>query len=140
MSLLKLLEYCIGCLLYRLRGYDHLCLFKTRAFAQHPKPSIPITSPDCGPSGALLNKHYSKFGVGRFPTLTWETPNLNIKEYLILTEDPDAPLRKPNVHGIYLFIPPTVTSITNDDLELVSEADDVGKSIKAGYRVGRVRK
>ncbi|CAO2650161.1 Nn.00g014530.m01.CDS01 [Neocucurbitaria sp. VM-36] len=139
MSLLKLLEYCIGRLLYALRGYDSLCLFKTRAFAQHTESSIPITSPDWGASGAILSKHYSKFGTGRFPALSWEKPTVSFKEYLILAEDPDAPLRKPNVHGIYLFIPPTITSITNDDLELVGEVDGVN-SIKAGYRVGKNRR
>lgn len=139
MSFLKVLEYCIGRLLYRLRGYDQLCFFKSRAFAQHTKPSITITSTDCGRSGAKLSNEYSKFGSGRFPALTWESLGPTVKEYLILTEDPDAPLRKPNVHGIYLFIPPTVTSITNEDLELVNDVDGV-KTIKTGYRVGKNRR
>lgn len=139
MSFLKVLEYCIGRLLYRLRGYDNLCFFNSRAFAQHAKPSMTITSTDCGTSGARLSNEYSKFGAGRFPTLTWEPLGPNVKEYLILTEDPDAPLRKPNVHGIYLCIPPTVTSITNDDLKITGEVDGV-KTIQAGYRVGKNRR
>ncbi|KAF1849000.1 PEBP-like protein [Cucurbitaria berberidis CBS 394.84] len=139
MFLLKVLEYCIGRLLYRLRGYDELCFFRSRAFAQHAKPNITITSPDCGNSGAKLSNDFSKFGIGRFPSLQWERAGPDVKQYLILTEDPDAPLRKPNVHGIYLFIPPTVTSITNDDLKLVDDVDGV-KTVQAGYRVGKNRR
>lgn len=54
-------------------------------------------------------------------------------------KDTDAPLRVPNVHGIYLFIPPSFISITNDDLELVNNIDGV-QSIKAGYRIDKNRR
>lgn len=139
MWLLKMIEYCLGRLLYRFRGYDAQLLFNTKAFREHAKPSIPITSPDCGASGSKLSTEYSKFGAGRIPTLTWPSAAPNVKEYLLLTEDPDAPLGHPNVHGIYCFIPPTVTSFGPSDLELVGEEGDV-KVIKSGWRVGKNRR
>lgn len=144
MFLLKLLEYCIGKLLYRRRGYDALAFFKSRAFSQHPKPSITITSPECDDDAsdttAQLSHDHSMFGAGRFPQLQWESADASIEEYLLLTEDPDAPFGKPNVHGIYLLIPPHVTGFTNDDLQLVGEDEDGVKVIKAGYRVGKNRR
>jgi phosphatidylethanolamine-binding protein (PEBP) family uncharacterized protein len=139
MAFLQYVEYTIGTLLYRLRGYDAGVFHKSRAFSSHPTPTIPMTSPDCGASGAKLSDEYSKFGASRFPTLEWEKAGPEVKEWLLLVEDPDAPLRKPNVHGIYLFIPPHVTSITNEDLELANP-NSSALEIKAGYRVGKNRR
>jgi phosphatidylethanolamine-binding protein (PEBP) family uncharacterized protein len=138
MTVLQVIEYCLGSLLYRLRAYDSQLFSKSPAFAQHPTPTIHITSPDCGETGATLKHDYSKFGGGRFPALEWEKAGPGIKEWLLLSEDPDAPLRKPNVHGIYCFIPPHVTSISNEDLEIATESDGI-KQIKAGYRIGKNR-
>ncbi|KAL2020562.1 hypothetical protein VTK56DRAFT_8150 [Thermocarpiscus australiensis] len=139
--LLKFFEYILGRLLYRFRGYDRLCLFNSPAFLSLPKPSIRVTSPDCGESGARLSDKYAKFGGGRFPTLEWEPPSkeLKVKEYLLVSEDPDAPFGKPNVHSIFLFIPPTVNTIGPADLEVVKEDAGV-KTIRAGYRVGKNRR
>jgi phosphatidylethanolamine-binding protein (PEBP) family uncharacterized protein len=139
MTFLQVIEYCLGRLLYRFRGYDSQLLTKSPAFVQHSKPTIHITSSDCGKTGTTLKHEYSKFGGGRFPALEWENAGPEIKEWLLLSEDPDAPLRKPNVHGIFCFIPPHVTSISNDDLEILAESDGV-KQIKAGYRVGKNRR
>ncbi|KAF2243491.1 PEBP-like protein [Trematosphaeria pertusa] len=139
MWLLKLLEYCLGRLLFQRRGYDADCLFNTHAFRNHPKPTISISSPDCGASGAQLSSEYSKFGSGRIPSLTWPRAAPNVKEYLLLSEDPDAPLGHANVHGIYCFIPPTVTSLSPSDLELVKEEGGV-KVIRSGCTVGKNRR
>jgi phosphatidylethanolamine-binding protein (PEBP) family uncharacterized protein len=139
MTILQTIEYCLGRLLYRLRGYDSQLLVKSPAFAQHSNPTIHITSPDCGETGATLKHTYSKFGGGRFPALEWEKAGPEIKEWLLLSEDPDAPLRKPNVHGIYCFIPSHMTSISDEDLEVVAESDGV-KQIRAGYGVGKNRR
>lgn len=139
MWLLKVIEYCLGRLLYRRRAYDAQCLFNTKAFREHAKPSIPISSPDCGASGAKLSREYSKLGSGRIPTLTWPPPAPDVEEYLLLTEDPDAPLGHPNVHGIYCFIPPTTFSLYPSDLELLKE-ENGQQIIKSGWRVGKNRR
>ncbi|KAL1602335.1 hypothetical protein SLS60_005751 [Paraconiothyrium brasiliense] len=139
MWLLNLLEYLIGRLLYRRRGYDADCLFNTAPFASHPKPTIPLESPDCGASGAQLRDDYSAFGAGRIPSFTWPATSSHIKEYLFLAEDPDAPLGHANVHGIYLGIPASTTSLSPEDLEVVREEDGV-KVVKSGWTVGKNRR
>ncbi|OAL02853.1 PEBP-like protein [Phaeosphaeriaceae sp. SRC1lsM3a] len=139
MKTLQLIEFCIGRLLYRLRGYDAQLFCNSPAFAQHPRPTIFITSPCCGETGAKLKHAYSKFGGGRFPCVEWKKPGANVKEYLMLAEDPDAPTRKPNVHGIYCSIPPHVTLIMHEELEVVAKVDGA-KQIRAGYRVGKNRR
>lgn len=139
MWLLRMLEYCLGRLLYRRRGYDADCFFNTLPFKRHPKPTIALESPDCGTSGTKLRDEYSAFGAGRIPSFTWPVAAANVKEYLFLAEDPDAPLGHSNVHGIYLGIPPTTTSLSPEDLEVVKEVDGV-KIVKSGWTVGKNRR
>ncbi|KAF1970227.1 PEBP-like protein [Bimuria novae-zelandiae CBS 107.79] len=139
MWLLRMIEYCLGRLLYHRRGYDADCFFNSVAFKKHPKPTIPLESPDCGSSCAHLRDEYSAFGAGRIPSFTWPKASPKVKEYLFLAEDPDSPLGHANVHALYLGIPPTSTSLLPEDLELVKEEDGV-KVIKSGWRVGKNRK
>lgn len=138
---LQFIEYLLGRLLYRRRAYDFDTLYKSAAFRNHPRPTIPITSSDCGPTGAKLAHEYSKFGSGRFPQLEWKASDIpaSAKELLLLCEDPDAPLGHSNVHGVYAFIPPHVTSFGPRDMELVENVDGVNK-IASGYRVGKNRR
>ncbi|PVH94030.1 PEBP-like protein [Periconia macrospinosa] len=136
MWLLNALEYILGRLLYRRRGYDALLFHNLKPFAAHPTPSLKLTSPDCGASGAQLSDTYSAFGAGHIPTLQWPAASASTAEYLLLSEDADAPLGHPNVHGIYTGIPRTTTSISPADLEVVGEESDGVKVIKSGWRVG----
>jgi len=137
--LLRIIEYLLGRLLYRRRGYDIDCFFNSKAFKNHNKPTIPIRSTDLSASGARLTDEYSAFGSGRIPSFTWPAAGPNVKEYLFLAEDPDAPLGHSNVHGIYCCIPPTTTSLSPSDLEVLKEEDGV-KIIKSGWRVGKNRR
>jgi phosphatidylethanolamine-binding protein (PEBP) family uncharacterized protein len=138
---LQIIEYVLGRLLYQRRAYDCDLFYKSVAFRDHPKPTIPITSPDCGPTGARLAHEYSKFGSGRFPQLEWKASDIPpfTKELLLLCEDPDAPLGHSNVHGIYAFIPPHVTSFGPKAIELVEKVDGINK-IASDYRVGKNRR
>lgn len=140
-ALLKIMEYLLGRLLYRRRAYDTQLFCKSTAFKQHPNATIPVTSPDCGPTGAILSHEYSKFGSARFPQLMWSRTSLppTTQELLLLVEDPDAPMGHPNVHGLYTFIPPDVTSFGPKDIDLVGESYGV-KRIASGYRVGKNRR
>lgn len=137
---LQFIECLLGRLLYRRRAYDFDIFYKSASFHDHPKPTIPITSPDCGSTGAKLTLEYSKFGSGRFPQLEWRASDIppSTKELLLLCEDPDAPLGHSNVHGIYVFIPTQVTSFGPKDIELVEKVDGVNR-IAGGYRVGKNR-
>lgn len=139
MSLLQYLEYTLGRLLYRFRGYDAQLFTRSAAFSQHPNPTYKLTSPALGATGAHLTHEYSKSGGGKFPSLMWEKPGPEVKEWMLVIEDPDAPTLKPNVHGIFCCIPPHVTSISHDDSKIVAEREGA-KKIKAGYRVGKNRR
>ena len=141
-ALVQFLEYCLGRLLYRRRAYDNLLFHKSPGFHKQPTPTIPITSPDCGPTGAIFAHEYSKFGSSRFPQLSWASDTIppSTKEFLLVCEDPDAPFGgEPNVHGIYCFIPAHVTNFGPKDIALVEEVDGL-KKIASGYRVGKNRR
>ncbi|OAG01846.1 PEBP-like protein [Paraphaeosphaeria sporulosa] len=138
MWLLRLLEYCLGRLLYRRRGYDSDLFFNTIPFG-NLKPTLRLESPECGPAGARLTNDHSAFGAGRIPHFTWPAAPPSVKEYLFLAEDPDAPLGHANVHGIYLGIPPTTTSLGPVDLEVVRVENGV-KVLKNGWTVGQNRR
>lgn len=128
-------------MLYRRRGYDSQLFTKSPAFAAFPKPTIPLSSPDCGPSNSKLTKDYSMFGAGKMPELKWATPppEMDVKEYLLISEDVDAPMGHPNVHGIYCGIPATTTELSAKDFEVERE-EGVRKVLKSGFRVGKNRR
>ncbi|KAF2443304.1 hypothetical protein P171DRAFT_486048 [Karstenula rhodostoma CBS 690.94] len=137
--LLRFLEFCLGRLLYRRRGYDADLVFNTAPFKLRPKPTLAIDSPDCGPPGARLRDEHSAFGAGRILRFTWPAAASNVKELHFLAEDPDAPLGHANVHGMYLGILPTTTSLAPEDLEVLGEENGM-KVIKSGWRVGKNRR
>jgi phosphatidylethanolamine-binding protein (PEBP) family uncharacterized protein len=80
------------------RGRDDKAFFTLPAFTQHAEPTLSVASPDCGPDGATLGKEYMFGGEGRVPALQWESHE-GVKEWLIVSEDPDAPLPTPICHG-----------------------------------------
>ena len=104
MPFLSYVEWALGSLLYRRRGYDHDLFYKGPAFDKFPKPTFDVTSPDCGATGAKLGIKYSQLGSGKVPQLTWPASGPEVKEYVIVSEDPDAPLGYSNVHGIYTLV------------------------------------
>ena len=78
---------------------------------------------------------------GLMPTLTWPEANENIREYLVVSEDADAPFGgKPNVHGIYSLIPASATSLSPSDLQKVDTAAKDQNLLKSGFRVGKNRR
>ncbi|KAH9884483.1 PEBP-like protein [Xylariomycetidae sp. FL2044] len=130
--------------------------------------TINVSSPDCGPSGSTLSVEYTADGAGRFPALTWELETKTktkttaekggeeeveggeeeekeeeeeeevVKEWLIVSEDPDAPLPTPICHGIYTGIPAAKTSVEAGDFEEV--VADPGRALalmKGGFHYGR---
>lgn len=80
------------------KGRDAKAFTKGPAFASHPEPTIQITSPDCGENGATLSPEYMFEGEGRFPELKWDSVE-GVKQWLLISEDPDAPLPTPICHG-----------------------------------------
>jgi len=138
--ILRCLEWTLAKLLYRRRGYDRDLFYKGLAFEKFPNPTFEVTSPDCGPTGAKLAVDYSQWGSHRVPRLTWPAGGPEVSEYLIISEDPDAPMGHSNVHGIYCLVPSKTTSFGPQDLELVGEGKNGANQIQSGYRVGKNRR
>lgn len=99
-------EVTLSWLLSSARGRDEKSFYRSPAFKDLPKPTVEITSTDCGAGSlaepAQLKKEHSDDGEGRFPGVQWETPRDvggRVKEWLLVVEDPDAPLPTPIVHG-----------------------------------------
>ncbi|KAF7550213.1 hypothetical protein G7046_g8080 [Stylonectria norvegica] len=107
------------------------------AFAEHPAPTLRVTSPDCGADGATLGKEYMHGGEGRMPQLQWNADDVpGVKEWLVVSEDPDAPLPTPICHGIYLGVKKDQTSLTNDDFQ---PTDGTSTKLKGGFFYGQSR-
>lgn len=102
---------------------------------------------------------YTFDGAGKFPALSWQGPEDvkdTVKEWLLVTEDPDAPLPTPIAHGfvvtsvvpcifvllnswsrIYGGIPPTKTAVAAADFEI---ADESRALLKGGFHYGVTRR
>lgn len=102
-----LVEVTLSWLLQNRGRNDEKSFYRSPAFASFPEPNIEITSPECGPGSraqpAQLGKHHSADGAGTMPSLEWGAPagleGDKVKEWLLLVEDPDAPLPMPIAHG-----------------------------------------
>ena len=132
MGLPPFIEGTLGTLLSSQKGRDAKLFTSTPPFSSIPA-TIPITSPDCGVSGSAMGAEYSQLGSERFPLLKWPA-NPEVKEWLIIVEDPDAPLPSPIVHGLYVGLEGSVTEFGGESVKPNGEMK--GK----GWRVGRNRK
>ncbi|KAJ5754004.1 uncharacterized protein N7511_008157 [Penicillium nucicola] len=130
------IEYTLSWLFANAKGRDAKLFSKSPAFSQFPKPTLNLECQEVGSSGSNLDVEHSADGVGRFPTLNWPTASPEIKQYLLINEDPDAPLPNPIIHGIYYGIPASVTTISAEDIEPTTE-DGV---LKGGFRYGKNRR
>ncbi|KAI4599723.1 hypothetical protein KJ359_001459 [Pestalotiopsis sp. 9143b] len=134
------IEVTISWLFKNFRGRDAKLFTTTPAFASHPIPTISVTSPDCGETGAQLGVEYTFDGAGKFPALKWQAPEEvkdAIKEWLLVTEDPDAPLPTPIAHGIYGGIPPIKNAVAAADFEIADESQAL---LKGGFHYGVTRR
>jgi phosphatidylethanolamine-binding protein (PEBP) family uncharacterized protein len=134
------LEYGLGSLLYSLRARDAKLFTKGPAFTNIP-PTITITSPDVGPSESTMGLQYTGYGEDRFPSLEWaapspSSPSKEIKQYILVIEDPDAPIPSPPTHGLFYYIPATTTCITAHDIALKDPKKKKGE-VNGDFRVGK---
>lgn len=127
------IEYGLSRLFASAKGRDARLFTKGPAFSNLPKPNIELASDTT--SGSQLHVDQSAEGAGQFPSLSWPAATPDTKEFLIVSEDPDAPLPSPIVHGIYYGIPATTTSVTNAGFEAVGEF-----ALKGGFRYGKNRR
>ena len=124
-TLLEQLENIAGSLFSSFKERDAGLLPKSAPFADFPTSTITVTSPELGQINAHLTIDHTPLGANRFPALSW-TWNGSIAtpaEYIVVVEDPDAPLPTPVVHGIYYGIQASKTSILPEDL-IVADVDD----------------
>ena len=71
--------------------------------------------------------------------MKWTLPSPEVKQYLLIVEDPDAPFKEPGTHGLYYAIPATVTGISNADFEVV-DAEAVQTKLKGPLKLGKNRR
>ncbi|KAI6092366.1 PEBP-like protein [Hypoxylon rubiginosum] len=135
-----LIEVSLSWLFKNAKGRDAKSFYTRPAFADfqsQDEQEIIVTAPEIGPTNSKLDVQYTRDGAGLFPTLHWEAPQHlagQVKEWLIVSEDPDAPLPTPICHGIYTGIPATKTSVENKDFEV----EDSSKALlKGGFHYGK---
>ncbi|KAI1393552.1 PEBP-like protein [Hypoxylon trugodes] len=138
--MLALVEVTLSWLFKNAKGRDAKSFFKGPAFAElQDKQEITVTAPECGPTNSILGVEYTADGVGKFPSLRWEAPvhiATEVREWLLVSEDPDAPLPTPICHGIYGGIAPSKTGVDAADFEI----EDKSKArLKGGFHYGRSR-
>lgn len=82
-------------------------------------------------------------GANRFPQLKWHVANTDretvddiVAEYLVVVEDPDAPLPAPVVHGIYYAVPRGRITLSPEDFEPIQDGSNM---LRGGFRFGRNR-
>jgi hypothetical protein len=96
------IEVTLSWLFANAKGRDAKSFYTRPALASFTEQTIAVTSPDCGPSGSKFTIDYTHDGDGKFPALQWSAPPevvTAVKEWLLVSEDPDAPLPTPIVHG-----------------------------------------
>ncbi len=128
--------FALSRLLYRIRGHDSRQIINHRAFKDQPEPNIILEAPECGQSGSpLLQNHtcLAQGSTGKMPELHWRAPShLNIKQYVLVCEDVDAPMPFSIVtHGLFFGIPPTATKAFHDDIE--QDMNCIGRFTLAGW-------
>lgn len=134
----KYIEYMLSHLFSSAQGRDDKLFTAGPAFAEHPEPTIELACPEVGPSGSQLHVDHSADGARLFPGLSWRVSSDEIKQYLLVSEDPDVPLPDPIIHGIYYGIAPSVTGVNWEDLELADESDEP-YFLKGGFKYGKNR-
>ena len=143
MGVLRYIEYYLARLLFHVKGHDKKLFTNSPLFNDIPK-NIKVESPDVGPSGSHLTVDHTQFGESKFPELKWSLmpdaaiSETNIQEYMLICEDPDAPLPIVPNHGMYYAIPATKTRIGPEDIEVDSDRDaGEGKWLRGGFRLGK---
>ncbi|KAF4231748.1 hypothetical protein CNMCM6805_010337 [Aspergillus fumigatiaffinis] len=134
------IERPLSWLLANRKGHDAGLIQHTPPFTEHPEPLVTVECPDIGPSGSQIPVKYSFFGENLFPTLKWSAPPAiasNIQEWLLVVEDPDAPLAEPVVHGLYYGIPASKRSVSNEDFKPTAAGSHV---LQGGFRYGANRR
>lgn len=131
----------LGCLLAVVgaNAWRHAKLFtSSSAFANHPFPSIPVECPELGPSGTYIDRDHTSEGAGLIPSLAWPSPTDDTVEYVLISEDPDAPIPESVVHGIYYRISRDKTGVQHPDFR-ANNASWEPHMLRGGFKYGKNR-
>ena len=109
------------------------------AFVEHSYPTIPIQCTELGPSGSYLDSDHTQEGAGYFPALSWPAPTEDTKEYVLISEDPDAPLPVSVIHGLYYAIPRVFTGLQHPDFE-IDNTRGQPYMLRGGFKYGKNRR
>lgn len=96
-----IIEVPLAYLFQNRKGYHAKSFFTTPAFADFKEQTIHVNSPDCGDTNSTLVVDYTADGSGKIPTLEWKAPEeyaSEVKQWLIVVEDPDTPIMAPVCH------------------------------------------
>lgn len=123
------------------RAYDTGLITRQPAISSTPQ-TITVTS-DIGPSGSRLAKAYSSSkisGEDKMPDISWTAATDvagRVKEWVVVAEDPDAPVGEPIVHGIYYGISKSRAGVVQKDFE--REGAEEERRLAGGFWYGKSR-
>ncbi|KAL3473361.1 phosphatidylethanolamine-binding protein [Aspergillus californicus] len=134
--LVNYIIFALSKIVYRLRGHESRQIIYSTAFRDQRDPNLVLEAPECGLSGsALLPIHscLAKDKTGRLPELHWKAPSdLDVKQYVLICEDIDAPIPFSVVtHGLFFGIPPTTNEALHDDIE--EDRNSAGQLTLSGW-------
>ncbi|KAJ2896132.1 hypothetical protein MKZ38_005856 [Zalerion maritima] len=140
-----ILEVTLSTLFFSFRGRDAKLFTRSPPFSSAPK-NITVTSPlgASSPDTDIPREYMAPHTV--FPTIEWSCDDKsmeeNVKEWLVVSEDPDAPLPRPVVHGLFGGIEPRRRKVENGDVEAVGQqnAKDGQNRVKGGFWYGKARR
>ena len=143
------IENIIGSLLSPIKAHDAKLLTRLPPFTTLA-PSLAVTGPSEGTSDSTLeaghhpalHATYTQIGENRFPSISWKpleadgtrVPQERITHWLVVVEDPDAPLLAPIVHGIYYDIPREKTSLEHADFAVAADGGEKDEMLSGGFR------
>ncbi|APA08098.1 hypothetical protein SS1G_00241 [Sclerotinia sclerotiorum 1980 UF-70] len=140
------LEAFLGRIFYSQRGRDAKLISRSIPAITKLPATLLVTSP-LGPSPSPLSHSHSQLGANEFPPLSWSLNSHTdselelrdkIKSFLLVVEDPDAPLPSPVIHGIYYNIPASKTEVRKEDF-VQSQSDNQdgnGRLLAGGFSYG----
>jgi phosphatidylethanolamine-binding protein (PEBP) family uncharacterized protein len=128
-------ELALNYLLSSRRSDVNKLLTRNAVFADI-QPTSQITSADAGESGSIMLKRHTQDGEGDFPELSWNAVD-GVAEYILICEDPDAPLSDPIVHGLFYKIPASTTTLKPTDFQ---KSEEGSYMLKGGFQYGKNRR
>ncbi|KAL3476902.1 phosphatidylethanolamine-binding protein [Aspergillus californicus] len=117
----------------------HSKLFTSQpSFADHQFPTIPIECTELGSTGSYLDRDHTSEGAGLIPALSWPSPSDDTVEYLLISEDPDAPIPESVTHGIYYRISRDKTGVQSPDFRIKRDSWEP-YMLRGGFKYGKNR-